>query len=152
MILAIFWSPLIAHFSSIFQGIVAVISYIAPPITAVFVWGVFWQKASARASIITLISGTVLGFIVFILDWFKESTGWDVPSLMMSFYLFVVCSIILIVVSYLYPHKHTAESRKLVWKNPAQVFEAKGWSGIGNYKILSVLLFVTMVILYWIFG
>ena len=29
------WSPLISHFQSIFQGIVALICYIAPPITAV---------------------------------------------------------------------------------------------------------------------
>jgi SSS family solute:Na+ symporter len=152
MVLAIFWSPLIAHFSSIFQGIVAVISYIAPPITAVFVWGVFWKKASARASITTLISGTMLGFIVFFLDWFKDSTGWNVPPMMMTFYLFVICSIILAVVSYFYPHQHTAESEKLVWKNPVDSLRDKGWKGIGNYKILSALLFVTMVILYVIFG
>ncbi len=152
MVMAIFWSPLIAHFSSIFQGIVAVISYIAPPITTVFLWGVFWRKASARASIATLISGTILGFIVFFLDWFKESTGWNVPSMMMTFYLFVICSIILVVVSHLYPHQHTAESERLVWKNPAEALKSAGWRGIGNYKILSVLLFVTMVVLYMTFA
>jgi len=101
MILAIFWSPMISRFESIFQGIVAVICYIAPPITAVFLWGVLWKKASARASITTLISGTVLGFVVFVLDWFKESTGWNIPPMMVTFYLFVVCSIILVVISYL---------------------------------------------------
>ncbi|MEN8193081.1 MAG: sodium:solute symporter [Bacteroidota bacterium] len=152
MVLAILWSPLIAHFSSIFQGIIAVISYIAPPITAVFIWGVFWHKASAKASIVTLVTGTALGFIVFFLDWFKESTGWNVPSMMMTFYLFVICSIILIVVSHIYPHEHTTESENLVWKNPAEALRSEGWSGIGNYKFLAALLFATMVILYSIFG
>ena len=152
MVMAIFWSPLISHFESIFQGIVAVICYIAPPITAVFVWGIFWRKASAKASIITLMSGSALGLVVFFLDWFKESTGWNVPPMMVTFYLFIICSIILVATSYLYPHQHSAESEKLVWKNPMEALQTKGWKGIGNYKILSALLFIVMVGLYMVFG
>jgi solute:Na+ symporter, SSS family len=152
MVLAILWSPLLGRFESIYQGVVALICYIAPPITAVFLWGVFWKRASARGSIVTLMSGSVLGFIVFILDWFKESTGWNVPPMMATFYLFVICSVILILVSYYKPHIHTKESEKLVWKNPAEALQTKGWKGIGNYKFLSVLLFVIMVVLYVIFG
>jgi len=152
MVLAILWSPLLGRFESIYQGVVALICYIAPPITAVFLWGVFWRRASARASIVTLISGSGLGFVVFILDWFKDSTGWSVPPMMATFYLFVICSIILMAVSYFKPHIHTKESEKLVWKNPAEALQTKGWSGIGNYKFLSALLFVVMVVLYVIFG
>jgi len=148
MVLAILWSPMISHFESIFQGIVAVICYIAPPITAVFLLGVFWRRTSAKASITTLISGSLLGLIVFFLDWFKALTGWSVPPMMMTFYLFVICSIILIVVSYFYPHQHTSESEKLVWKNPAEALQAKGWKGMGSYKFLSILLFLIMVLLY----
>ena len=152
MILAIVWTPLIAHYGSIYQGCIALICYIAPPITAVFVWGVFWERTSAKASIVTLISGSTIGFIVFLLDWFKEFTDWNVPPMMMTFYLFIICSIILAVVSYYYPHPHTIESKKLVWKNPEESLREAGWKGIGNYKLLSSLLFVTMVLLYVIFG
>ena len=152
MVLAILWSPMISHFESIFQGVVAVICYIAPPITAVFVWGVFWNRASARASITTLMSGSVLGFIVFFLDWFKVHTGWNIPPMMVTFYLFVICSIILAVVSYFYPHQHSTESKKLVWENPGDPLRDKGWKGIGNYKLLSALLFLSMFTLYIIFG
>ena len=152
MILAILWSPMISHFESIFQGIVALICYIAPPITAVFVWGVFWHKTSAKASITTLISGTVLGFVIFFLDWFKESTGWNFPAMMVTFYLFVICSFILVVISYLYPHDHTAESEKLVWRNPVEAFQDKGWKGLGNYKFLSITLFAIIIVLYIVFN
>jgi SSS family solute:Na+ symporter len=152
MVLAIIWSPLISHFESIFQGVVAIICYIAPPVTAVFVWGVFWYKASAKASIITLMSGSVLGFVVFLLDWYKEATGWNVPPMMVTFYLFVLCSIILVIASYLYPHQHNAKSERLVWKSPLEALQTQGWSGIGNYKFLAALLFVVMVGLYIVFG
>jgi SSS family solute:Na+ symporter len=152
MVLAIFWSPLISHFESIFQGIVAIICYIAPPVTAVFIWGIFWPKASAKASISTLVIGSFLGLLVFFLDWFKDATGWNIPPMMVTFYLFVLCSVILVVVSYRYPHQHTEESYNLVWKNPMEALKTQGWRGIGNYKILAVTLFFTMVVLYGIFG
>src|SRR5580698_5155514 len=42
-ILAIVASPLFGHYSTIFQGINKLISYVAPPITAVFLLGVFWR-------------------------------------------------------------------------------------------------------------
>ncbi len=148
MAAAIAWSPYIEHFESIFQGITAVICYIAPPVTAVFVWGVFWKKASSTGALITLWSGGFLGLTVFLLDWFKEYTGWDVPSMMMTFYLFVICSCVLIAVSIIKPHKHTGESLALVWKHPFDALKGEAWPGIGNYKFISVLLIVTMILLY----
>ena len=151
MILAIAWSPFVSHFKSIFQGLNVMICYIAPPITVVFLCGVFWKRASAKGAIITLWTGSAMGLVVFILDWFKEYTGWNVPFMMTAFYLFVICLLIMISISLWKPHSHTPESERLVWSNPREVFAAKGWGGLGNYKLLSALLFVTMVMLYIIF-
>ncbi len=148
MLAAIAWSPFIERFESIFQGIVAVICYIAPPITAVFIWGVFWRKASSGAALVTLWTGCALGFVVFVLDFFKERTGWNIPSMMATFYLFVFCSLIMFSVSLLSPHRHTSESEKLVWKNPLECLQGTHWAGIGNYKILACVLLVTMILLY----
>ena len=93
-----------------------------------------------------------MGLTVFILDWFKESTGWSVPPMMATFYLFVLCLIIMVLVSLWKPHIHTAESEALVWKNPLDALRGKAWKGIGNYRFLSLLLFGTMVFLYVIFA
>ncbi len=152
MIAAILWSPFVGHFSSIFQGIVAVICYIAPPITVLFVCGVFWKRASSTGAVVTMWVGSALGLIVFLLDWFKEYTGWNIPSMMTTFYLAVICLIIMVTVSLFKPHTHTAESEALVWENPLEALRGKAWSGIGNYRFLSMLLFGTMVMLYVIFG
>jgi SSS family solute:Na+ symporter len=151
MAAAIVWSPFIAHFESIFQGVVSVICYIAPPITAVFVWGVFWKRASGTAATWTLYLGSALGFAVFLLDWFKERTGWNVPSMMATFYLFVVCSVLLAVISWIRPHAHTEESRRLVWEHPLESLRTPGWPGLGNYKLLAGVLFVVMIALYVVF-
>ncbi|MFC1692173.1 sodium:solute symporter [Candidatus Latescibacterota bacterium] len=151
MILAITWSPFVSHFRSIFQGLNVIISYLAPPITVVFLCGIFWKRASASAALITLWSGSAMGFVVFLLDWFNEYTGWNVPFMMMAFYLFVICLVIMVVLSLFKQHSHTAESEVLVWDNPLETFHSEGWRGIGNYKFLSALLFCTIVILYIIF-
>jgi SSS family solute:Na+ symporter len=128
------------------------ISYIAPPITTVFLWGVFWKRASGFAAVITLSLGSLLGLTVFFLDWYKETTGWNIPFLMAAFYLFVVCSIILFIASLIRPHQHTEESECLVWGHPLDAVRTPGWPGLGDYRIVAGILFTTMVSLYWIFS
>jgi SSS family solute:Na+ symporter len=179
MIVAILWSPLLGKFETIYQGSNAIICYLAPPITTVFVFGIFWKRASSKAAIITLFSGTALGFIVFLLDWFSDETpgyivsagewiagclnyqlperfckgtGWNLEFMMATFYLFVICSVIMFWTSLVHPHAHNEESIKLVWKNPLEALKFKGWKGLGNYKFLAVTLFIVMVLLYIIFA
>ena len=152
MIAAILWSPMLNRFESIFQGISAMICYIAPPITAVFLWGLFWRRSSSTGAVVTLWAGFGMGVAVFFLDWFKEYTHWNIPFMMMTFYLFIGCSIILWITSILKPHRHTDESRELVWSSPMDALTGKAWPGIGNYKLLAALLFIVMVALYIIFG
>ncbi|MBM4027668.1 MAG: sodium/solute symporter [Planctomycetes bacterium] len=152
MVLAIVWSPFIARFESIYRGSNTVICYLAPPITTVFLWGVFWRRASSRGALATLAIGSLLGLTVFLLDWFKESTGWNVQFMMASFWLFVICSLILVVTSLLWPHTHTAQSERLVWKNPLEALQDAGWGGILNYKLMAGGLLVIMVLLYAVFA
>lgn len=166
MILAILWSPLIANFESIFQGIVNLICAISPPITVVFLWGIFWRRASSKGAIITLISGSFMGLIVFLLDWFNTPNDWPawsiwiptiwkalaIPSMMSTFYLSLVCALVLMFVSNWTPEPLTPEKESLVWKSWLEPLQSPGWKGFGNYKFLSALLFVVMIILYWIFA
>lgn len=151
MIAAIAWSPYCGRYKSIFQGVQTVVCCIAPPITAVFLWGVFTQRANATGAIVTLWIGSVLGFAVFLLDWFKDYTGWAVPAMMATFYLFVLCSVILIVVSTATRRPLTAEQKTLVWDNPMAALRGPAWPGIGNYRVLSAVLCVVMIALYVVF-
>ncbi len=156
MLIAIFWSPLLAHYDSIFQGINTLISYIAPPITAVFLWGVLSKRASAFGAKITLYLGSLFGFIIFVIDWNKSAEwlawlNYDIPFMIMSFYLFIISSVILLVGSYFKPHIHTEESEKLIWNR--SLLHLKGESKTKNmlFTTFTILLLMTAIILLIIF-
>ncbi len=159
MVLAVLWSPLCGRFPTVFQGINSAISYLAPPITVVFVAGVFWKKATSRASFITLVTGSLLGFVVFILDFTKilPAIKDSHPSLdflnflVISFILAVICAVVLTVMSYVFPEPLTEEKSVLVWRSFLDPLREKGWAGIGNYKLLSTVLALVMIALYVIF-
>lgn len=173
MIVAVLWSPFIARFPSIYQGITALICYIAPPITAVFMMGVLWRRASGISAQLTLYAGSAMGLTVFLLDWFKVQfpTGltnvlhatrvvyydeaneqWRIVFMVASFYLCVICLALQAVISAIVPHKHTPESEKLVWENPLDALRSAGWRGIGDYRILSAILAAAMIALYIYFA
>ncbi len=144
--------PLLNRYESLFNGINDIIAHIAPPITTVFLLGIFWKKASAKSAQYTLWFGSLLGASVFVLNKLYPSTFiGQIPFLMMAFYLLCACVFIQVLLSYVFPVEHTSVSDVLYWKSPLDPLSSKGWSGIGNYKFLSLVLLVMMILLYWIF-
>ncbi|MBP7935210.1 MAG: sodium:solute symporter [Phycisphaerae bacterium] len=157
MIISILWTPALQHYESIYQGVNTLISYIAPPITAVFVLGVFWRRASASGAFITLVAGSAMGILVFFLDWNKHAAWltpyitWKVPFMMAAFYLFIACSAVMVVASLGRPDPPSAEKDALCWSSPLAALRGEAWPGLGNYRVLATILFVIMVALYIIF-
>ncbi len=144
--------PLLNRYESIFSGINDIIAHIAPPITCVFLLGVFWKGASAQSAKLTLWIGSVLGVVVFAINkLFPETLIGHIPFMMMTFYLFCTCVIIQVSFSYVYPVQHTEESSQLYWKSPLEPLQGPAWKGVGNYKVLSGLLLLVTGVLYYIF-
>lgn len=146
--------PLLNRYTSLFEGINDVIAHIAPPITCVFLLGVFWRKASAPAARITLWMGSLLGMAIFAIGKIGgvETVIGRIPFMMMAFYLFCCCVLLQVIFSHIYPVKHTAASSVLYWKSWREPLKSKGWKGLGNYKLLSLVLIATLVLLYCLFG
>lgn len=144
--------PLINQYESLFNGINDVIAHLAPPITAVFLLGIFWGKASAKAAQYTLWVGSLLGAVVFVVS--KTIPGsiiGRIPFMMMSFYLFMICLLMQIALSYIFRVQHTEESQKLFWQTWKEPLQAKGWGGIKDYRFQSLLLLICIFSLYYLF-
>lgn len=144
--------PLLNSYESIFNGINDIIAHIAPPITCVFVLGIFWKKASAKSAQFTLWLGSVLGISVFALNkLIPNNPLGGIPFMMMAFYLCCVCMLFQVVLSYIFPVQHNVESDTLYWKSFSEPLQGVAWKGIGNYKVLSFLLLAIMGVLYVFF-
>ena len=148
-ILAIVASPLFGHYTTIFEGINKLISYVSPPVTAVFLLGIFWKRASGRSALITLIAGIVLGFITFYLDWNNIYRG---DFMLMAFWLLIVCLAIMVLTTFIFPEPLKAEAEPLVWQNWREPLrgEANGW-GLANYRLASVAILIVFITLFLIF-
>jgi len=104
----ILWIPFMKYISGeLYHYLQSVQSYIAPPITAVFLLGIFWKRINAKGAITTLIGGFGIGMIRLVAELNKEHLGGilykfaDVNFLYFCFYLFVACIGIMVVISIL---------------------------------------------------
>jgi SSS family solute:Na+ symporter len=157
LIFAIGLVPLLNGYPSLFNGLNDIIAHIAPPVTCVFVLGVFWPRASAVSAKWTLWLGSLLGVLVFVMRKLPEELPdfmhfITVPGfMMMAVYLLIACLVIQISISIVSPAGESERASKLYWKTPLEPLKDKGWPLFGNYKFLSVLLIVVMGVLYYIF-
>jgi SSS family solute:Na+ symporter len=104
----ILWIPLMKYISGeLYHYLQSVQSYIAPPITAVFLLGIFWKRINAKGAISTLIGGFAIGMIRLVAELNKEHLGGilykfaDLNFLYFCFYLFVACIGAMVIISLL---------------------------------------------------
>jgi len=167
-VLAIVLSPIFGHYDTIFQGLSKLICYIAPPITAVFVVGVFWKRAGGRAAFITMIAGGAIGAVGFFLDFFQAkivskeaiaaSPAWGFlynivlkDFMLASFGIFCVCVLIQVIASLLVPEPLKDEAKTLIWENWMEPIKAKCGRGLSDYRVMSAAVLITFVVLYAVF-
>jgi solute:Na+ symporter, SSS family len=110
VILGMLWIPFMSRISSqLYVYLQSVQAYIAPPIAAVFLLGVFWKRINGQGAISALLAGFVLGALRFILE---VAYAGSLPSGLLGFYvgmnflhfaafMFVICVSILVIVSLL---------------------------------------------------
>ncbi len=122
VVLGLAWIPLLKVIEGgLFQKLQTIQAYISPPIAAVFLLGIFNSKLNAKGAKAALISGGLIGVLRLILELVKEDlSGYlysfaDINFLHFAFFLFVVCSAILVGVSLAYPSPISEEAKKLTY-------------------------------------
>jgi len=158
MLLAIVWSTQGGRYSSIFEAINTIAAHLAPPITTVFLWGVFWRRGTKQASLTTLIAGFLLGAVSFLIDLPVIgdvriiTDGWGIPFMMQAWWMFCICSVIFVIVSLLTPAPDPKQIEGLTWKNPLQVITQGKIKGFLDPRVIAGLLFLLVVFLYCLLG
>ncbi|XP_023195197.1 sodium/glucose cotransporter 4 isoform X5 [Xiphophorus maculatus] len=70
MCVSLLWIPVVqtANSGQLFEYIQSVTSFLAPPITAVFIMGIFWPRANEQGAFWGLMTGLVMGLVRMILE------------------------------------------------------------------------------------
>lgn len=113
VVLGLLWVPFIHYISSqLYIYLQSVQAYISPPIAACFVLGILWPRLNASGAISSLLAGFVLGAVRFVLELADKSAHFesgiirwtvDMNFLHYAIFMFVVCSLILVIVSMMTP-------------------------------------------------
>lgn len=130
VVLGLLWVPFIHLLSAqLYIYLQSVQAYISPPIAVCFIFGILWPRLNGEGALSSLLTGFVLGaarFIFEVLDKTRHyesgAIRWlvDMNFLHYAIFMFVVCALVLVGVSMMYP---APERKKLAGLTFATVDE-----------------------------
>lgn len=132
---------------NLFDVFQAILGFIAPPMSVVFLFGVLWKKTTTKAANIILSAGTVFSIgtgIMYLWVFPAEKYDFWPHFLLLSFFIFVILSAIAFLVSYF--DRSAMEKKELSMDKQALPKPAK------KVWIFWILLIITMITLYIIFN
>lgn len=159
VILGILWVPLMKNISgTLYQYLQSVQSYIAPPIAAVFLLGIFHKRINAQGAISVLVGGFILGMARILLEINKESlsgilyTFANLNFLYFAILLFVFSVALLIIVSLLTAKPSEEQLNGLTYSTTVAVDRTASrasWTTSDLVLSIFVVVFIIAVFIYF---
>ena len=144
---AAFWAPHIQQFDSIVKYFQQLMSYLCPPVVAVFLCGLFWKRASATGAFVGLIAGFVLAVGLMLGIKHTPMVNWN--FLYVAPLIFLVSLGIVAGVSLVTSPPSESVVKRFVWK-PAFYHEESRELAVmpwfKNFRVLSVLLLISTAV------
>lgn len=167
MVLAILWSTQGGQFGTIFEAINKIPMIFAPAVTTVLVLGVFWKRGTNRAALATFAIGCTVGLIYFVLDMKSvgrllienpaegfaglvsdPTQGLGLPFMIVGPILTVFCVLTYVIVSFTSPPPPEAQLADTCWGSPLKALTQTPLSGLGDPRIMALLLCGIMCVMY----
>jgi SSS family solute:Na+ symporter len=161
VITGILWIPLIKVVSSggLYTYIQSVQAYIAPPIAAVFLLGLFWSRINSSGALAALIGGFSAGMIRLGLEINKANLAdgiWlsiaELNFLYFAIFSFLSCIAILIIVSILTPAPDYDKLEGLTYETTLSTDKENSKNSWNNIDVLNsaiIIAIVLMILLYF---
>lgn len=154
VVLGLLWIPFMSYFSNqLFLYLQSVQGYISPPIAAVFLLGIFYQRLNGTGAMSALLGGFVLGAARFFMELniadLTAGTFWywyaSINFLHFAILLFAICVAILVIVSMLTAAPDPRQVANITYGGTTHIKTGASKSNV----YLSILLVVIVLIL-WI--
>ena len=148
MVFAVLWTPQIARFPTLWQYLQSILSYLTPPVVAVFLCGLFWRRANGAGALAGLAVGVPLG----ILGWAAVElwTLFDLQYLYAAVLMFGVGLVLVVGVSLVTAAPDFAQVEGHVWKaSDADVAPGTPWFRNYKWQSLALLAITSVVVVWW---
>ena len=163
VIIGIIWIPIMSNISGVlYEYLQSVQTYIAPPIAAVFIMGIFHKRINAQGAFITLITGLVIGFSRIFLEILSDSltpgsylhTIGTINYLTFGAWFFLFCVLLIIVVSLITSPPLESKIRNLTFQTISEQEKEVSKSAYNWIDIFISLIVVIIVIcvMFWFNG
>ena len=160
VITGVLWIPLMKVVSSggLYKYLQSVQAYIAPPIAAVFLLGIFWSRINSKGALAALISGFSAGMIRLGLEINKSNLSgfWfdfaDLNFLYFAIFSFLSCITIMIIVSMLTPAPNIERLDGLTYNTTtkdAQENSKKSWESFDIINSTVIMLILALILIYF---
>ena len=159
VVLGMVWIPLMSRISGVlYQYLQSVQSYLAPPIAAVFLLGVFSKRINAKGAYSAMVIGFIIGVIRIILElnrdglsgfWYEFAT---INFLYFCIILFVVSILIMVIVSLLTQKPSAEQLNGLTFATTVAEDKAASrasWNAKDVWLSAIVILIIVSVFLYF---
>ncbi len=143
VVVAALWAPNIEKFGSVVKYFQQLLAYMAPPVVAVFLAGLFWRRATATAAFTALITGLVTAIGLLVFNDRTPLAGWN--FLYVAPLLFVLSLLLVVVLSFVTKPPRSEVVERFVWTPSFYREETAGLATVPwfqNYRVLSILLLV----------
>jgi len=144
--------------STLYTYLQSVQSYLAPPIAAVFLLGVFFKRLNAKGAYTAMVLGFVLGIIKLSLELFKtDLSGFlydfaTINFLYFCIYLFLFSTVVMVVVSLLTPKPSEEQIKGLTFATTVaedRVASRASWNSLDVVLSLIIVVIVVSVFVYF---
>jgi SSS family solute:Na+ symporter len=153
MLAAAAWAPQIDKFPTLWQYLQNALSYIVPPIVALFFLGVFWKRANANGAL----AGIVIGIVsaTFFLGFSDSKWMPAIHFLYVAEIIFGMSCLAVFAISLLSPPPPEKKVKNFTWQRKMydrETIEISNLPIMWNYRYLSVLLIAFLalnLLLFW---
>ena len=142
VLLGLLWVPFIHLLSAqLYIYLQSVQAYISPPIASCFIIGILWPRVNGQGALSSLLTGFVLGAARFVFEVLDKTRHYDSGAIRwlvdMNFlhyaiFMFVVCTVVLVGVSLMYP---APDRKKLAGLTFATVGEKMDIEGVERVSL-----------------
>jgi SSS family solute:Na+ symporter len=153
VLLGMVWILMMGRISStLYQYLQSVQSYLAPPIAAVFLLGVFFKRLNAKGAYAAMIIGFILGLIKLALELFQKNLSgvlYDFATinfLYFCIYLFLFSIVIMVTVSLITPKPSEEQIRGLTFATTVAEDKAASRASWNKWDVILSLIVVVIIV------